>query len=151
MEREEVRLEKERQHYLNARQALLDKGDTEGAARLLETLEDVDYRAADIRAGYVSVISDVGAFGLLSIPSTCARQKVTPSRSTGFSERRPWRGPRRPGPHGAGKTSRPSHHRPWTCRDRDATIDEPPHPTGQVRSSAGSRPGPADRGRPGGH
>jgi hypothetical protein len=70
MEREKARLEKERQHYLNARQSLLDKGDAEGAARLQETLddinkaiEDVDYRAANIRAGYVYVISNVGAFG----------------------------------------------------------------------------------------
>jgi hypothetical protein len=70
MEREKARLEKERQHYLNARQALLDKGDAEGAARLQETLddigraiEDVDYRAANIRAGYVYVISNIGAFG----------------------------------------------------------------------------------------
>jgi hypothetical protein len=70
MEREKARLEKERQHYVNARQALLDKGDTEGAARLQEKLdevaraiEDVDYRAANIRAGYVYVISNIGAFG----------------------------------------------------------------------------------------
>jgi hypothetical protein len=70
MEREKARLEKERQHYANARRVLLDKGDTEGAARLQEKLdevaraiEDVDYRAANIRAGYVYVISNVGAFG----------------------------------------------------------------------------------------
>ena len=70
MEREKARLEKERQHYANARQALLDKGDEEGAARLQEKLdevaraiEDVDYRAANIRAGYVYVISNIGAFG----------------------------------------------------------------------------------------
>ncbi|MGY1810649.1 DUF4041 domain-containing protein [Blastococcus sp. SYSU D00669] len=70
MEREKARLEKERQHYLNARQALLDKGDPDGAARLQEKLdeigraiEDVDYRAANIRAGYVYVISNIGAFG----------------------------------------------------------------------------------------
>jgi hypothetical protein len=70
MEREKARLEKERQHYANARQALLDKGDAEGAARLqvkLEeigrAIEDVDYRAANIRAGYVYVISNIGAFG----------------------------------------------------------------------------------------
>jgi hypothetical protein len=70
MEREKARLEKERQHYLNARQALLDKGDTEAADRLQDKLddinraiEDVDYRAANIRAGYVYVISNIGAFG----------------------------------------------------------------------------------------
>jgi hypothetical protein len=70
MERERARLEKERQHYLNALQALLEKGDDEAAQRLREELanieraiEDVDYRAANIRAGYVYVISNVGAFG----------------------------------------------------------------------------------------
>jgi hypothetical protein len=46
------------------------KGDTEGASSLREqlgdvdkALADVDYRAANIRAGYVYVISNVGAFG----------------------------------------------------------------------------------------
>jgi hypothetical protein len=70
MEREKARLEKERQHYLNAREALLDKGDTDAAERLQDKLddinraiEDVDYRAANIRAGYVYVISNIGAFG----------------------------------------------------------------------------------------
>ncbi|MGI8440421.1 MAG: DUF4041 domain-containing protein [Thermoleophilaceae bacterium] len=70
MERERTRLEKERQHYLNALTALEGKGDEEGAARLRGQLaeidrgiEDVDYRAANIRAGYVYVISNFGAFG----------------------------------------------------------------------------------------
>jgi hypothetical protein len=70
MERERARLEKERQHYANALQALVAKGDEEAAARLREQLadvdraiEDVDYRAANIRAGYVYVISNLGAFG----------------------------------------------------------------------------------------
>jgi hypothetical protein len=70
MERERQRLEKEQAHYRNALEALVAKGDEEGAARLREQLEeidraitDVDYRAANIRAGYVYVISNVGAFG----------------------------------------------------------------------------------------
>jgi hypothetical protein len=70
MERERARLEKERQHYLNAMAALETKGDSEGAARLREQLadvdkaiKDVDYRAANIRAGYVEVISNLGSFG----------------------------------------------------------------------------------------
>lgn len=70
MERERARLEKERQHYANALEALVAKGDEEGADRLRSQLgdieraiEDVDYRAANIRAGYVYVISNVGAFG----------------------------------------------------------------------------------------
>lgn len=70
LERERQRLDKERQHYANALQALLGKGDTEGAERLRaqladidKAIEDVDYRAANVRAGYVYVISNLGAFG----------------------------------------------------------------------------------------
>ena len=68
--RERARLEKERQHYANALQALLDKGDTEAAERMRAQLEDVDraieevdYREANVRAGYVYVISNLGALG----------------------------------------------------------------------------------------
>jgi Domain of unknown function (DUF4041)/Meiotically up-regulated gene 113 len=71
VERERARLEKERQHYANALEALLAKGDDAGAARIREQLgdvqraiEDVDYRAANIRAGYVYVISNLGSFGV---------------------------------------------------------------------------------------
>ncbi|HEX2417902.1 MAG TPA: DUF4041 domain-containing protein, partial [Micromonosporaceae bacterium] len=70
IERERARLEKERQHYANALAALVAKGDEEGATRMREQLgeidhaiEDVDYRAANVRAGYVYVISNLGAFG----------------------------------------------------------------------------------------
>jgi hypothetical protein len=70
IERERARLEKERTHYSNALEALLAKGDDAGVARLREQLgdvqraiEDVDYRAANIRAGYVYVISNLGSFG----------------------------------------------------------------------------------------
>jgi hypothetical protein len=70
MRAEKDRLEKERNHYLNSIAALQAKGDADGAARLTEKLadvdraiEDVDYRAANIRAGYVYVISNVGSLG----------------------------------------------------------------------------------------
>lgn len=70
IERERARLDKERQHYTNALAALQASGDTDGAARLSERLieietaiQDVDYRAANVRAGYVYVISNLGAFG----------------------------------------------------------------------------------------
>jgi hypothetical protein len=70
MERERLRLEKERKHYENALQKLVEKGDTAAAQRLRSELEkvedairDVDYRAANIRAGYVYVISNIGSFG----------------------------------------------------------------------------------------
>lgn len=68
--REKERLQKERAHYLNALAALEANGDLDGAERLRAKLEDVehaienvDYRAANIRAGYVYVISNIGAFG----------------------------------------------------------------------------------------
>ncbi|WP_433305737.1 DUF4041 domain-containing protein [Actinoplanes sp. CA-030573] len=70
IERERARLDKERAHYLNALTALQAKGDVQGAGQLEERLaqidtaiRDVDYRAANIRAGYVYVISNIGAFG----------------------------------------------------------------------------------------
>jgi seryl-tRNA synthetase len=70
IERERGRLEKERAHYTNALSALVEKGDDTGAARLRaelseveKAIEDVDYRAANIRAGYVYVISNIGSFG----------------------------------------------------------------------------------------
>jgi hypothetical protein len=70
MERERAKLEKERQHYENALNALVANGDEEGASRLREQLgevqraiEDVDYRAANVRAGYVYVVSNIGSFG----------------------------------------------------------------------------------------
>jgi hypothetical protein len=70
IERERQRLEKERAHYQNALRKLLEKGDDIGAQRVQAELadveraiEDVDYRAANIRAGYVYVISNIGSFG----------------------------------------------------------------------------------------
>ncbi len=68
--REIEKLEKERKHLLNVRQALLDKGDEAAAAKMAAELENVEAglqglheREANIRAGYVYVISNVGAFG----------------------------------------------------------------------------------------
>lgn len=70
MERERERLEKERRHYENALKALEAKGDDAAAERMRaqlddvqKAIEDVDYRAANIRAGYVYVISNIGSFG----------------------------------------------------------------------------------------
>ncbi|GBE22656.1 T5orf172 domain protein [bacterium BMS3Bbin01] len=65
---ERARLDKERAHIENALAALRESGDDdpELEARLAE-LDDAiaqnDYRAANIRAGYVYVISNRGAFG----------------------------------------------------------------------------------------
>jgi len=70
LERERARLQKERQHYLNALEALGVNGDAESTDRLKAELaeieraiEHVDYRAANIRAGYVYVISNIGSLG----------------------------------------------------------------------------------------
>ena len=67
---ERERLEKERVHYLNALEALRANGDAAAAEELASRLGDIeraiaanDYRIANIRAGYVYVISNIGAFG----------------------------------------------------------------------------------------
>ncbi|WP_408610770.1 DUF4041 domain-containing protein [Brevibacterium antiquum] len=61
---------KEQMHYQNLADAMRDRGDSEGLERALSQLQDVehsiadvDYRAANTRAGYVYVISNVGSFG----------------------------------------------------------------------------------------
>lgn len=68
--REQERLEKERNHYLNAVEALRAKGEIQEAeelekklAELDDALEGIRNREANIRAGYVYVISNRGAFG----------------------------------------------------------------------------------------
>ena len=67
---ERERLDKERAHFANALEALRASGDHDGAAQLEEkihALEEAiaqnDFRTANIRAGYVYVISNPGAFG----------------------------------------------------------------------------------------
>jgi hypothetical protein len=67
---ERERLEKERAHYVSALAALRSHGDDAAAEELAqrlaaidEAIEHNDYRIANIRAGYVYVISNVGAFG----------------------------------------------------------------------------------------
>ena len=69
-EREQERLRKELAHYQTAVTALRDRGDVGGAdqaeAKLTEIQDAIDgitRRAANIRAGHVYVISNVGAFG----------------------------------------------------------------------------------------
>jgi hypothetical protein len=67
---ERERLDKERTHYLNALRALRAQGKAGEAAELEARVGEIDkaielndYRAANIRAGYVYVISNIGAFG----------------------------------------------------------------------------------------
>ncbi len=69
-EREKARLVKEQSHYATALAGLQAKGDVAGAAEISERLDkvaealaDVDRRAANVRAGYVYIISNVGSFG----------------------------------------------------------------------------------------
>jgi Domain of unknown function (DUF4041)/T5orf172 domain len=67
---ERERLEKEKAHYQSALEALRAKGDDAAASGLAKRLAEInqaiemnDYRVANIRAGYVYVISNIGAFG----------------------------------------------------------------------------------------
>ncbi|MEA2187758.1 MAG: hypothetical protein QOK16_2769 [Solirubrobacteraceae bacterium] len=67
---ERERLAKERSHYVNALEAVTSSGDQAAIAALAQKLESIDqaieqndYRTANIRAGYVYVISNTGALG----------------------------------------------------------------------------------------
>ena len=69
-DREKARLLKEQAHYLAVLERLRTQGDTDGADKLAGKLDEivdaihgVEAREANIRAGYVYVISNVGAFG----------------------------------------------------------------------------------------
>lgn len=62
------KLEKEKAHYLNVLAALPegspDRSEIESSLRQVgESIEANDYRSANVRAGYVYVISNLGAFG----------------------------------------------------------------------------------------
>ena len=67
---ERERLDKERAHYVSVLESLRASGDDAAADELAGRLGEIeqaieanDYRIANIRAGYVYVISNVGAFG----------------------------------------------------------------------------------------
>jgi hypothetical protein len=69
-EREQARLEKEKAHYEAALNALRMKGDDAAASEaehklseIQDAIEGVVRRAANVRAGYVYVISNIGSFG----------------------------------------------------------------------------------------
>ena len=70
IERERVRLAKERTHYATVVAKLEASGDLaaleqarEQLASVEEAMDGVEHRAANVRLGYVYVISNVGAFG----------------------------------------------------------------------------------------
>jgi uncharacterized protein DUF4041/Meiotically Up-regulated Gene 113 (MUG113) protein len=65
---ERERLDKEREHLLNALGVLGERGETDTdlerrLGKVNEAIQANDFRAANIRAGYVYVISNRGAFG----------------------------------------------------------------------------------------
>jgi hypothetical protein len=67
---ERERLEKERAHYANVLEAMSNSGSDQERLDLQSKIADIDgriaendYRTANIRAGYVYVISNVGSFG----------------------------------------------------------------------------------------
>lgn len=67
---ERERLDKERAHYANTVAMLLQQGKRDEASKLRQRIVQIDdaikqndFRAANVRAGYVYVISNVGAFG----------------------------------------------------------------------------------------
>ena len=69
-ERLAKQLEKEQAHYANVKAMLEASGDFAGIKRIearladvQRAIDDVDYRAANIRAGFVYVISNLGSFG----------------------------------------------------------------------------------------
>ncbi|MGH3500011.1 MAG: GIY-YIG nuclease family protein [Nocardioidaceae bacterium] len=69
-EREQTRLRKEQQHYRNLLDSLLTKGDDGQTHDVQAKLDDlgkaldgIAHRVANIRAGYVYVISNIGSFG----------------------------------------------------------------------------------------
>ncbi|OLR93564.1 DUF4041 domain-containing protein [Actinokineospora bangkokensis] len=70
IERERAKLAKERAHFATVVTRLEASGDAEALVRAREqlaavddALSGVDHRAANVRAGYVYVISNIGAFG----------------------------------------------------------------------------------------
>ncbi|WDO07457.1 DUF4041 domain-containing protein [Streptomyces murinus] len=70
LDRQREKLNKELGHYQAALERLRERGDAGGAAELEaklaeieNSLQDVESRAANVRTGYVYVISNIGAFG----------------------------------------------------------------------------------------
>lgn len=70
LQAERARLDKEREHYREVLAKMREAGDEASAAQFVDRLAQIDsaiemndYRTANIRAGYIYVISNVGAFG----------------------------------------------------------------------------------------
>jgi hypothetical protein len=119
IERERARLAKERAHYATVVAKLEANGDLDVLARAQEQLASVDgaiagvdQRAANVRAGYVYVISNVGAFG----PDVVKIGMTRPARPDGP-------GPGAPRRVGAVPVR---HPRPVLLRERGRVGDRPP-------------------------
>jgi Meiotically Up-regulated Gene 113 (MUG113) protein/uncharacterized protein DUF4041 len=87
LEAETERLQKEQQHYANVAEALRAKGDVAAASdaeerfvELQQMIDGVAERAANIRAGYVYVISNIGAFGQRMVKVGLTRRLVPMDR-----------------------------------------------------------------------
>ncbi len=87
LRREKERLEKEKNHYLNVLKTLRERGDEDEALKIEAQLadvdlaiNDVDYRAANIRAGYVYVISNIGTMGEKMVKIGMTRRLVPMDR-----------------------------------------------------------------------
>jgi hypothetical protein len=85
--REREKLEKEQQHYLSALSSLRETGDAAAIAELESKLSEIDdaiegveERVANVRAGYVYVISNVGAFGDRMVKIGMTRRLVPEDR-----------------------------------------------------------------------
>jgi hypothetical protein len=70
LEEQRAQLEKERAHYVNAISALQSRGSTQEVITLQNKLAEIesaiaenDFRASNVRAGYVYIISNEGSFG----------------------------------------------------------------------------------------
>lgn len=87
LEEQREKLLKERGHYENVVNALLSQGKAEEAREIQAKIDDidsqienVDFRAANIRAGYVYVISNIGSFGREMVKIGMTRRLVPEDR-----------------------------------------------------------------------
>lgn len=93
LEAERERLEKEKQHYLNVIKAVEATGNEEEIHKLQDELVEIEKglnsieeRAANIRAGYVYVISNIGSFGERMVKIGMTRRLVPMDRIKELSD-----------------------------------------------------------------
>ena len=160
-EREQERLRKELTHYETAITALRGRGDDGGAAQaeaklteIQDALDGITRRAANIRAGHVYVISNIGAFGqehrqdrhdppagthgpgpgtrrcLRAVPLRRARHGL--QRQRGRPGKPPAPPARRPAPQ-------PGQHAPGVLPRPPGRSPRHPHPPGRLHRQVGRR------------